>query len=69
MASPDFDERLGAIKQTLELVSQMQLANEQNIKELTARANKHEQEWERFRRTMRAALTEWFSENGNEDEQ
>lgn len=69
MASPDFDEGLGAIKQTLELVSQMQLANEQNIKELTARANKHEQEWERFRRTMRAALTEWFSENGNEDEQ
>ena len=70
------DERIDAIAMNLELASRMQQASDERITKLaeridklTATVEKHEQDWERVRRSVRAALTEWFSDNGDQGEE
>lgn len=70
------DERLDAIAMNLHLASQMAKATDgrmeatdERINKLTATVEKHEADWQRARRAMRAALAEWFSDNGDDGEQ
>jgi hypothetical protein len=62
------DERLDAMAETMELIQAESLANARKIEALTALVNTHEQEWNRFRRAMRAAFKEWMDgENGHDN--
>lgn len=70
------DERLDAITMNLELASRMAQATDERMKatderinKLTATVEKHEADWQRARRAMRAALAEWFSDDGDDGEQ
>ena len=64
---PSWDERMEALTQQLELVSEMQRANERNISALTEITSRHERDWERFRHAMQAGLEAWFNGNGNQE--
>lgn len=73
MEQPNIDDRIEAMRQQLELLTHMQQTSEEHIDrltdridKLTATVEKHEADWERVRRSVRAALTEWFSDNGEE---
>ena len=62
------DERLDALTQTMKLIQAESLASTRKIEALTALVNTHEQEWNRFRRVMRAAFKEWMDgENGHDN--
>ena len=69
------DERLDALTQTMELLQAMQKDNLEQfavtgkrVDELAALVATHEQEWNRFRRAMRAAFKEWMDgENGHDN--
>ena len=62
------DERLDAMAQTMEIIQAQSLANSLHIEAITkdianlkAVVDTHEQEWNRFRRVMRAAFKEWMN--------
>jgi hypothetical protein len=60
------DERIDAMAQTMELIQAQSMASSRRIDALAAVVATHEQEWNRFRRVMRAAFREWMNgENGN----
>lgn len=61
------DERLEFLVQSSETLHEDCRELYRVTSKLTATVEKHEQDWERFRRTMRAALAEWFSDNGDEE--
>lgn len=63
--NPTFDERLEAMRQQLEIISHMQQANEKHIMMLTSTVATHENEWERFRRAMRAAFEAYLNDEAN----
>jgi hypothetical protein len=58
------DERIDAMTQTMELIQAQSLATSIHIEALTALVDTHEQEWNRFRRVMRAAFKEWMNGKG-----
>jgi hypothetical protein len=62
------DERIDAMADTMELIQAESLAVSRKIEalgkeiaDLKAVVDTHEQEWNRFRRVMRAAFKEWMN--------
>jgi prefoldin subunit 5 len=62
------DERLEAITQQLELVSHMQQTSEERIERLEKLAEGNEKRWDRLTRAFEAGLREYFSDNGDGEE-
>ena len=65
----NIDERLEALTTSLELNQAQLAALERKVDSLTNLAAVHEQEWERFRRAMRAGFREFYDDNSNGDAQ
>jgi hypothetical protein len=61
----NIDERLEALTTSLELNQAQLAALERKVDSLTNLAAVHEQEWERFRRAMRAGFREFFRDDDN----
>lgn len=63
---PTIDERLEALTMTVEHLSLEVEAVTKKVDTLATISDRHEREWQRFRRSMRAALETWLQDGDGE---
>ena len=60
------DERIDAIALNVELMSEMQKHSMERMDRIEALLERHERDWQRFKRVMRAGLQAWLDEQAGE---